>query len=147
LIPSNRSRKHIIRHDKVLCCGRNRVERCFKKLKRFFDASPPDCRACHVLAFLCLADTMLWMDESEPIRWLALVRIVSRAWAPAVAHRAVVSNGKAAGRRWQVLRLVAITWARTRTDFAAEGAWRSACRRCCAGGWRSAPTPRTSTGT
>jgi transposase len=61
VIPSNRSRKRIIRHDKALYRERNRIERCFNKLKHF-DASPPaDRRACHFLAFLCLAGAMLWM--------------------------------------------------------------------------------------
>jgi len=40
VIPSSRSRKRIIRHDKVLYRERNRIERCFNKLKHF-DASPP----------------------------------------------------------------------------------------------------------
>jgi transposase len=62
VIPSNRSRKRIIRHDKALYRERNRIERCFNKLKHFRRlATRYDRRACHFLAFLCLAATMLWM--------------------------------------------------------------------------------------
>lgn len=56
VIPSNRSRKKIIRHDKALYRERNRIERCFNKLKHFRRlATRYDRRACHFLAFLCLA--------------------------------------------------------------------------------------------
>ena len=62
VIPSNRSRKRIIRHDKALYRERNRIERCFNKLKHFRRlATRYDRRACHFLAFLCLAGAMLWM--------------------------------------------------------------------------------------
>jgi transposase len=62
VIPSNRSRKRIIRHDKALYRERNRIERCFNKLKHFRRlATRYDRRACHFLAFLCLAGVMLWM--------------------------------------------------------------------------------------
>jgi transposase len=62
VIPSNRSRKHLIRHDKVLYRERNRIERCFNKLKHFRRlATRYDRRAVHFLAFLCLAAAMLWM--------------------------------------------------------------------------------------
>lgn len=62
VIPSNRSRKRRIRHDKALYRERNRIERCFNKLKHFRRlATRYDRRAVHFLAFLCLAATMLWM--------------------------------------------------------------------------------------
>jgi transposase len=62
VIPSNRSRKRPIRHDKVLYRERNRIERCFNKLKHFRRlATRYDRRAVHFLAFLCLAGSMLWM--------------------------------------------------------------------------------------
>jgi transposase len=62
VIPSSRSRKKIIRHDKALYRERNRIERCFNKLKHFRRlATRYDRRACHFLAFLCLAGAMLWM--------------------------------------------------------------------------------------
>ena len=62
VIPSNRSRKRCIRHDKVLYRERNRIERCFNKLKHFRRlATRYDRRARHFLAFLCLAASMLWM--------------------------------------------------------------------------------------
>ena len=62
VIPSNRARKKIIRHDKALYRERNRIERCFNKLKHFRRlATRYDRRACHYLAFVCLAGTMLWM--------------------------------------------------------------------------------------
>ena len=62
VIPSNRSRKKPIRHDKVLYRERNRIERCFNKLKHFRRlATRYDRRATHFLAFLCLAASILWM--------------------------------------------------------------------------------------
>lgn len=62
VIPSNRSRKKIIRHNKVLYRERNRIERCFNKLKHFRRlATRYDRRACHFLAFLCLAGAIIWM--------------------------------------------------------------------------------------
>lgn len=62
VIPSNRSRKAIIPHDKTLYRERNRIERCFNKLKHFRRiATRYDRRAVHFLAFLCLAAAMLWM--------------------------------------------------------------------------------------
>ena len=62
VIPSNRSRKRPIPHDKVLYRERNRIERCFNKLKHFRRlATRYDRRAVHFLAFLSLAACMLWM--------------------------------------------------------------------------------------
>ena len=62
VIPSNRSRKTIIPHNKALYRERNLIERCFNKLKHFRRlATRYDRRAVHFLAFLCLAATMLWM--------------------------------------------------------------------------------------
>ena len=62
VIPSNRSRKRRIRHDKALYRERNRIERCFNKLKHFRRlATRYDRRARHFLAFLCLAAAMLWL--------------------------------------------------------------------------------------
>lgn len=62
VIPSNRARKTIIPHDKRLYRERNRIERCFNKLKHFRRiASRFDRRAVHFAAFVCLAAAMLWM--------------------------------------------------------------------------------------
>jgi transposase len=62
VIPSNRARKKIIRHNKLLYRERNRIERCFNKLKHFRRlATRYDRRAVHFLGFLCLAAAMLWM--------------------------------------------------------------------------------------
>jgi transposase len=62
VIPSNRSRRRRFRHDKALYRERNRIERCFNKLKHFRRlATRYDRRAVHYLAFLCLAAAMLWM--------------------------------------------------------------------------------------
>ena len=62
VIPSNARRNKLIRHDKLLYRERNRIERCFNKLKHFRRlATRYDRRAIHFLAFLCLAGTMLWM--------------------------------------------------------------------------------------
>lgn len=62
VIPSNASRKRPIPHDKTLYRERNRIERCFNKLKHFRRlATRYDRRAIHFLAFLCLAGSILWM--------------------------------------------------------------------------------------
>jgi transposase len=62
VIPSNRARKTVIPHDAILYRERNRIERCFNKLKHFRRvATRYDRRAVHFLGFLCLAAAMLWM--------------------------------------------------------------------------------------
>jgi transposase len=62
VIPSNRRRKAVIPHDVALYRERNRIERCFNKLKHFRRlATRYDRRARHFLAFLCLAASVLWM--------------------------------------------------------------------------------------
>lgn len=62
VIPSNRSRKTLIPHDPVIYKLRNRIERCFNKLKHFRRfATRYDRRAVHFLAFIHLAATMIWM--------------------------------------------------------------------------------------
>jgi transposase len=49
VIPSNRSRKKRIRHDKARYRERNRIERCFNKLKHFRRlATRYDRRASHI---------------------------------------------------------------------------------------------------
>ena len=62
VIPSTRSRKVPIPHDEVAYKDRNRIERCFNKLKhcrRF--ATRYDRRTDHYLAFIHLAAVMLWL--------------------------------------------------------------------------------------
>jgi transposase len=62
VIPSTRSRKVSIPHDTDLYKTRNRIERCFNKLKHFRRfATRFDRRAVHFLAFIYLASTMIWM--------------------------------------------------------------------------------------
>jgi len=62
VIPSNRSRKSIIPHDTAIYRHRNRIERCFNKLKHFRRfATRYDRRALHFLSFIQLAATMIWM--------------------------------------------------------------------------------------
>jgi transposase len=62
VIPSNRTRKIIIPHDPAIYRHRNRIERCFNKLKHFRRfATRYDRRASHFLAFIHLAAAMLWM--------------------------------------------------------------------------------------
>jgi transposase len=62
VIPSNRSRKVIIPHDPAIYKHRNRIERCFNKLKHFRRfATRYDRRAIHFLSFIQLAATMVWM--------------------------------------------------------------------------------------
>ena len=62
VIPSNRNRKVRIPHDAVAYKLRNRIERCFNKLKHFRRfATRYDRRACYFLAALHLASAMIWM--------------------------------------------------------------------------------------
>jgi transposase len=62
VIPSRRSRKVPIPHDAALYKARNRIERCFNKLKHFRRfATRFDRRAMHFLAFIHLASAMIWM--------------------------------------------------------------------------------------
>lgn len=62
VIPSNRTRKIIIPHNPAIYRHRNRIERCFNKLKHFRRfATRYDRRAIHFLAFIHLAAAMLWM--------------------------------------------------------------------------------------
>jgi transposase len=62
VIPSKRSRKLPIPHDADLYKTRNRIERCFNKLKHFRRfATRFDRLAIHFLAFIHLAAAMLWM--------------------------------------------------------------------------------------
>jgi transposase len=62
VIPSNRTRKIIIPHDTIIYKHRNRIERCFNKLKHFRRfATRYDRRALHFLSFIQLAAAMIWM--------------------------------------------------------------------------------------
>jgi transposase len=62
VIPSTRSRKVAIPHDADLYKQRNRIERCFNKLKHFRRfATRFDRRAAHFLAFIHIASAMIWM--------------------------------------------------------------------------------------
>jgi transposase len=62
VIPSTRSRAAPIPHDRITYRCRNRIERCFNKLKHFRRvATRYDRRAIHFLAFVQLAAAMIWM--------------------------------------------------------------------------------------
>jgi transposase len=62
VIPSTRSRKTPIPHDPIIYKLRNRIERCFNKLKHFRRfATRYDRLANHYLAFIHLAAIMLWL--------------------------------------------------------------------------------------
>ena len=62
VIPSKRLRKVQIPHDPILYKARNRIERCFNKLKHFRRfATRFDRRAIHFLAFIHLAAAIIWM--------------------------------------------------------------------------------------
>ena len=62
VIPSNRTRKLPIPHDRLVYRLRNRIERCFNKLKHFRRlATRYDRRAIHFLSFIQLAAAMIWM--------------------------------------------------------------------------------------
>jgi transposase len=62
VIPSNRSRKTLIPHDRILYKMRNRIQRCFNKLKHFrrFSTRFDRLDACF-LAFIHLAAAIIWM--------------------------------------------------------------------------------------
>jgi transposase len=62
VIPSTRSRRAPIPHDPVLYRLRNRIERCFNKLKHFRRfATRYDRLAIHYTAFVHIAAAMIWM--------------------------------------------------------------------------------------
>ena len=61
VIPSNPTRKHPFFHDAAVYKLRNRIERCFNKLKHFRRfATRYDRRALHFLGFIHLAAIMVW---------------------------------------------------------------------------------------
>lgn len=60
--PSNRTRKILIPHDAVAYKHRNRIERCFNRLKHFRRfATRYDRRTIHFTGFVHLAAAMIWM--------------------------------------------------------------------------------------
>ena len=62
VIPSTRSRRAPIPHDQVLYRLRNRIERCFNKLKHFRRfATRYDRLVIHYASFVHLAAAMIWM--------------------------------------------------------------------------------------
>jgi len=62
VIPSNRTRKVIIPHDARLYKHRNRIERCFNRLKHFRRfATHYDRRTVHFTGFVHLAVAMIWL--------------------------------------------------------------------------------------
>jgi transposase len=62
VIPSTRSRKAPIPHDAIVYKLRNRIERCFNKLKHFRRfATRYDRLALHYLAVIHIAAAMIWM--------------------------------------------------------------------------------------
>lgn len=62
VIPSTRSRKVPIPHDTTIYKLRNRIERCFNKLKHFRRfATRYDRRADYFLAFVHLAAICIWL--------------------------------------------------------------------------------------
>ncbi|MGZ9724484.1 IS5 family transposase [Rhizobium miluonense] len=62
VIPSNRSRKIIIPHDEATYKDRNRIERCFNRMKHFRRfATRYDRRAIHFQGFVYLLAAMIWM--------------------------------------------------------------------------------------
>ena len=62
VIPSSRSRKVLIPHDTALYRHRNRIERCFNRLKHFRRfATRYDRRTIHFTGFVLLAAAMIWL--------------------------------------------------------------------------------------
>jgi transposase len=63
VIPSNRTRRIIIPHDAYAYKQRNRIERCFCKLKHFRRfATRYDRRTANFTGFVHLAAAMIWMQ-------------------------------------------------------------------------------------
>jgi transposase len=62
VIPSNRCRKVAIPHDANAYKHRNRIERCFNRLKHFRRfATRYDRRTAHFTGFVHLAAAMIWL--------------------------------------------------------------------------------------
>lgn len=62
VIPSNRCRKIAIPHDVITYKQRNRIERCFGRLKHFRRfATRYDRRTIHFAGFIHLAAAMIWL--------------------------------------------------------------------------------------
>lgn len=62
VIPSNRSRKTIIPHDELAYMYRNRIERCFNRMKHFRRLSTRyDRRTIHFKGVIHLVAAMLWL--------------------------------------------------------------------------------------
>ncbi len=62
VIPSNRSRKIIIPHDQAAYKNRNRIERCFNRMKHFRRfATRYDRRTIHFEGFVYLLAAMIWL--------------------------------------------------------------------------------------
>jgi transposase len=62
VIPSKHNRKVFIPHDIALYKQRNRIERCFSRLKHFRRfATRYDRRAIHFTGFIHLAAAMMWL--------------------------------------------------------------------------------------
>jgi transposase len=62
VIPSNRSRKVIIPHDPLAYKHRNRIERCFGRMKHFRRfATRYDRRSLHFTGFIHLVAAMIWL--------------------------------------------------------------------------------------
>ena len=81
VIPSNRTRKVLIAHDIEAYRARNRIERCFSKLKHFRRfATRYDRRAIHFLGFVHLAATMIWRRFFALAKPIAASAIVCSFW-------------------------------------------------------------------
>lgn len=62
VIPSNRTRKTTIPHDAAIYRHRNRIERCFNRLKHFRRfATRYERRTIHFSGLVHLAATMIWL--------------------------------------------------------------------------------------
>jgi transposase len=62
VIPSNRTRKVAIPHDATAYKQRNRIERCFNRLKHFRRfATPYERRTIHFTGFAFLAPAIIWL--------------------------------------------------------------------------------------
>lgn len=63
VIPAKCNRKHQYRHDKTLYAERNRIERCFGRLKQYRRiATRFDRNDSHFMGFLYLACSLFWLN-------------------------------------------------------------------------------------
>lgn len=90
VIPSNRTRKIAISHDAIAYKQRNRIERCFNRLKHFRRfATRYERRTILFAGFVCLAAIMIWCDKCRSALGLSRSAKGKFCYNVHVARRAV----------------------------------------------------------